>query len=424
MAEGIGQPFNRKLIPYLLGGFIVVASLGFFMMMAKNNPVEARKAKEAADKLEALKSQPKGDPKTAAEVVNKSESAAREELMREAQKRRAEGEAADKQRMKDIEDYMKRQGMPAGAPPAPPVDPALAAQMRQAHENATGAASDGKFFEQYDAQNVQPFKGDGVAVDGLNYMTGSVESARSDQNQQGQKTPAASKKKSQKGKEEDNPWGDKSGDSDKAIAIKPKFPAGEYLLAEGSVVRGVMITGINSLNPGTVIVRVTYDVYDSITGANLLIPRGSRMIGVYKNKTTGGDERVLVAFKRLMLPDGRSMDLPAMPGVDAQGQPGVSGEYYSNIWKAVGPAAIVGAIGQLLQPKNQNSTVNVYTAPGSSSGSGSVAQQVFPVLSQRVMQSSAGAVPYTVVDPGTEIVMVVTGDILIEPNTMRAELKN
>src|SRR3546814_12908644 len=59
--------------------------------------------------------------------------------------------------------------------------------------------------------------------------------------------------------------------------------------------------------------QVTQNVYDSPTGRILLIPQGSRLIGDYDSQVAYGQRRVLLAWSRLILPDGRSIILDRQP---------------------------------------------------------------------------------------------------------------
>lgn len=74
-----------------------------------------------------------------------------------------------------------------------------------------------------------------------------------------------------------------------------------------------MITGIRSDLPGQITAQVTENVYDSPTGALLLIPQGTRIIGQYDAGVTFGQRRVLLVWNRLILPNGRSIVLERSP---------------------------------------------------------------------------------------------------------------
>jgi len=47
-------------------------------------------------------------------------------------------------------------------------------------------------------------------------------------------------------------------------------------------------------------------VFDTETGQHLLIPQGTRLIGLYDHQVVYGQERVLVTWKRVLFPTARA----------------------------------------------------------------------------------------------------------------------
>ena len=119
--------------------------------------------------------------------------------------------------------------------------------------------------------------------------------------------------------------------------------AAPAILQAGSVIPAALITGIRSDLPGLVTAQVTQNVYDSPTGRILLIPQGSRLIGDYDADVAFGQNRVLLAWNRLILPDGRSIVLERQPAADTQGFAGLQdGTDYH--WGGVLKAALVSTL--------------------------------------------------------------------------------
>lgn len=115
------------------------------------------------------------------------------------------------------------------------------------------------------------------------------------------------------------------------------------ILQAGSVIPAALITGIRSDVPGLVTAQVTQNVYDSPTGRILLIPQGSRLIGDYDADVAFGQSRILLAWNRLILPDGRSIVLERQPATDTQGFAGLQDgiDYH---WGGVFKAALVSTL--------------------------------------------------------------------------------
>ena len=119
--------------------------------------------------------------------------------------------------------------------------------------------------------------------------------------------------------------------------------ASPSILQAGSIIPAALITGIRSDLPGLVTAQVTQNVYDSPTGRILLIPQGSRLIGDYDADVAFGQSRILLAWNRLILPDGRSIVLDRQPAADPSGFAGLQdGTNYH--WGGVLKAALVSTL--------------------------------------------------------------------------------
>ena len=83
---------------------------------------------------------------------------------------------------------------------------------------------------------------------------------------------------------------------------------------------------------------MTQNVYDSPTGRILLIPQGARLIGDYDSEIAKGQNRVLLARDRPILPGVQSIALDRLPGADASGMAGLSDRtdyHWGHMLKAV-----------------------------------------------------------------------------------------
>ena len=130
--------------------------------------------------------------------------------------------------------------------------------------------------------------------------------------------------------------------SDPNVTLHP--PASPYTVMTGSVIPAVMVSGINSDLPGPILAQVSESVFDSASGKTLLIPQGSRLVGVYRNASSYGQQRVQIAFQRLIFPDTSSMDLPQMPGSDQGGYAGFTDQVNNHYLATFGTAALTSLI--------------------------------------------------------------------------------
>jgi type IV secretion system protein VirB10 len=156
-----------------------------------------------------------------------------------------------------------------------------------------------------------------------------------------------------------------------------------HLIQAGSIIPVIMETGIDSDLPGTVIAVVYENVFDSLTGQNILIPRGSKLIGNYDNQLSFGQNRVLVTWDRVIRTDGVSISLRGMPGTDLQGQAGLHDQvdyHLATILATVGAASLFdigtnAAISALSTNQFLGSLAAAMTAQGSTSSNVTSAAQ-------------------------------------------------
>ena len=120
--------------------------------------------------------------------------------------------------------------------------------------------------------------------------------------------------------------------------------ASPYVLQTGFVIPATLISGINSSLPGQIMAQVSQHIYDSPVGKWRLIPQGSRLVGTYSSEVEFGQARVLVAWQRIIFPDGKTMDIGAMPGADGVGYAGFKDLVNNHYLRIFGSALIMSAI--------------------------------------------------------------------------------
>jgi type IV secretory pathway VirB10-like protein len=125
-------------------------------------------------------------------------------------------------------------------------------------------------------------------------------------------------------------------------SIQP--PHSPYTLQAGTVVPAVLTQAITSDLEGQISALVTQDVYDSATGRFLLIPQGSRLFGFYDTDLQATQPRLHLSFKTLYFPNGYSLALHGMPGVDGRGLAGASDQVNRHFFQRYGSAAVLSLI--------------------------------------------------------------------------------
>lgn len=190
-------------------------------------------------------------------------------------------------------------------------------------------------------------------------------------------------------------------------------PNNPYILRAGMVIPATMISGINSDLPGQIIAQVSQNVYDTATGKFLLLPQGTRLVGTYDSGITYGQERVMIAWQRLIYPDNRTLDLGAMPGSDVSGYSGFTDQVNNHWWKLISNAflmsGVVAAVSVSVDDNNNNSENNSSTNMSDSLRT-SLASQFGDVIA-RVISRNLSVSPTLEIRPGYKFNVMVTKDI-------------
>ncbi|WBU64774.1 TrbI/VirB10 family protein [Paracoccus aerodenitrificans] len=185
-------------------------------------------------------------------------------------------------------------------------------------------------------------------------------------------------------------------------------PASPYILQAGSVIPAALITGIRSDLPGQISAQVTENVYDSPTGALLLIPQGTRLIGQYGAGISFGQRRVLLVWNRLILPNGRSIVLERLPGADAAGYAGLEDgvdHHWWDVMKAAGLSTMLAASAELADDDEDRLIRAIRDG----------AQDTISEVGQQIVQRQLQVEPRLTIRPGFPFRVIVTRDLVLEP---------
>jgi type IV secretion system protein TrbI len=189
-------------------------------------------------------------------------------------------------------------------------------------------------------------------------------------------------------------------------------PVSSYVVQAGNIIPASLITGIRSDLPGQITAQVTENVYDSPTWRFVLVPQGTRLIGIYDSQVAFGQSRVLLVWTRLIMPNGRSIVLERQPGADAAGYSGLEDEV-DNHWGALFEAALLLAL------------LGVGSELGSTTGTGSNSDVITALrrgssdslnqTGQKVVQQNLNIQPTLTVRPGFPVRVIVNRDLALEP---------
>ncbi|ABQ70046.1 MULTISPECIES: TraB/TrbI/VirB10 family type IV secretion system protein [Sphingomonadales] len=185
-------------------------------------------------------------------------------------------------------------------------------------------------------------------------------------------------------------------------------PASPNIVQAGSIVPAALITGIRSDLPGQITAQVTANVYDSPTGRILLIPQGARLIGEYDSEIAAGQTRVLLAWDRLIMPDGRSIVLERQPGADAAGYAGLQdrvNQHWGNLLKAAAVSTLLGVGAELGADSEDDLTRALRRG----------SQDTINQTGQQIVRRQLNVQPTLTIRPGHPLRVVLTRDLVLEP---------
>lgn len=106
-------------------------------------------------------------------------------------------------------------------------------------------------------------------------------------------------------------------------------------LRAGRLIPAVLTTAISSDIEGLVTAQVEQDVYASM-GRAVLIPRGSKVIGFYKNDNKIGQNRLAISWREIITPQGVNILLTNAIASDNMGMAGALGEVNNKYFERYG----------------------------------------------------------------------------------------
>ena len=181
----------------------------------------------------------------------------------------------------------------------------------------------------------------------------------------------------------------------------------------GSIISAALVTAVNSDLPGQVIAQVTEPVYDHRTGRTVLIPQGSRLIGQYDSQIAYGQNRALIAWNRIIMPDGRSINIGSMAGADLSGAAGLQDKtdgHFGQLARGVILSTLF-SVGAAAAQDAGNRSSGALVVNSAASGVSNSAQQV----GQQITGRDLNRQPTLRVRAGWPVRVLVSKDMILAP---------
>lgn len=194
-------------------------------------------------------------------------------------------------------------------------------------------------------------------------------------------------------------------------------PVSPYQLMAGTVISASLLSGLNSDLPGQVLAQVTEHVYDSVTGNHLLIPQGARLIGKYDSVVAFGQERALVVWSRIILPNGSSIVIDNLPASDEAGFAGLKDQVDVHSWqllKGIALSTLLGVGSELTFGKSENELVTALRKSTQSNADRA---------GQKLVKRNLDVQPTLKVRPGWPLRVIVNKDVVLKPYTIDEAFK-
>ena len=140
---------------------------------------------------------------------------------------------------------------------------------------------------------------------------------------------------------------------------------------QGFVIPAVLETAIDSDLPGSVRAVVSRDVR-GFDGAQVLVPRGSHLIGQYRSAAAVGQTRAFVVWSRIITPAGVSIDVGS-PATDRLGRGGLEGEADTHFFQRFGASILLSVVSGGIEALSRSGGGNTALVIGSPSQAQNVA---------------------------------------------------
>jgi len=197
------------------------------------------------------------------------------------------------------------------------------------------------------------------------------------------------------------------------LGVRHDRPGAGLRLEAGTVLPAALVTAVDSDVAGPVVAQVTQDVFDR-DQRQVVIPRGSRLLGAYDSQVALGESRLLVAWSRVIFPDGSGLSFPGLPAATRAGEAGLPGSVDNHLARVFGSAVLLSVLGagvQLSQP--QESAAFGAAASTRQVAAAAVGQELSSVAIE-ILRRQLSVPPTIRIAAGTRFYVFLRGDVRFE----------
>jgi type IV secretion system protein VirB10 len=188
-----------------------------------------------------------------------------------------------------------------------------------------------------------------------------------------------------------------------------------YLVYEGSVLDAVLMNRLDGDAAGPVKVLVSNPLY-SHDRQHVLIPEGTVVLGEARKIGASGfgqQRRIAVAFHRLIMPDGYSVDLDQFHGLDQIGEQGLKDKVNNHYFEIFGASIALGVIAGAAEITQGGGEITTSGSQAFTTGAAASVSQSASTVLDRFIQ-----IPPTItIREGNRVKVYFTQDMLLPAYT-------
>jgi type IV secretion system protein TrbI len=202
-----------------------------------------------------------------------------------------------------------------------------------------------------------------------------------------------------------------SGDK-RAAEVNINSAVGQpYVVYEGTILETVLMNRLDGDAVGPVKVMVTAPVY-SHDHQHVLVPEGTVVLGEARKIGTAGfgqQRRIAVAFHRMIMPDGYSVDLDQFLGLNQIGETGLKDKVNNHYLQIFGTSIALGIIGAAAEMSNNGGSLTGNGVDAYKNGvAASVSQNASTILDRFI------SIPPTItIREGYRVKVYISQDMLL-----------
>lgn len=185
----------------------------------------------------------------------------------------------------------------------------------------------------------------------------------------------------------------------------------KHTISKGVMIPITLITGINTDLPGIISAQINTNIYDSYTGENILIEKGTKVMGKYDSRISYSQNRVQTVWNSLITNKGDNISVPTLIGVDRNGQSGWSGKTDKHLTGTIVSSLASGLLnlGSAALRNNVGDTLMTLL---------SGVNNTFNTSATSFISRELNRQPTITIDKGQEAYLITTSPIVFEDNSV------